>query len=199
MRNREDIKNEALAGLSEGSLGAAIGLSAGAPAFILGKDRMTQSAGKPTLKSYEAIEKLLHNLLDEGGYPADREINLDVRKGLSPNVTIGKLKDKLDFPTQVSPQVVAHEAGHLTPGSTVGKVLQRAGSVASARPWLAVPSALAMTGLSENMEPVAKAAPWVGGALLAATLGEEARANIRGAKLLEAVTKKMPISQKIRL
>lgn len=148
--------------------------------------------------------------LEEGG----RDIILDVvenRPGHAefirelkrpPGVSSGKnLRDIIRLSLGVAPETVAHEVGHATTGGKAGRVIRALGMRARHPLVAAAPSALAMSGvLGDGETPTyAKAAPWLGGGALAAILGEETRANLRGAKALKELGYAMPLKKRLKM
>lgn len=112
--------------------------------------------------------------------------------------------DRLAVSKGVSPATMAHEVGHLTSGSKAGKLLRDISLWARKKPALALPGLLALTGAAgkgDKEEPhlLAKSAPLVGGAQLASILGEESRANIRGAQLLKKIKAPLTAAQKLKM
>ncbi len=111
-----------------------------------------------------------------------------------------QLRDIIRLGLGVAPETAAHEVGHATTSGRAGKAL-RALSMRVRNPWVtAAPSVLALSGaLSEETPTYAKAAPWLGAGALAAILGEETRANIRGAKALKALGYDMTLKKRLKM
>jgi len=113
-----------------------------------------------------------------------------------------KARDLVVLGKGVAPETVAHELGHATGGPWATR-LRRLSTLARTPVASALPAALALTRAlgsdTEDLPITAKAAPWVGGAQLASILGEEARANLRGQKLLERIGYKMPLKGKAKM
>jgi hypothetical protein len=201
MRSREDIKNEGLAALAQGGFGAAAGASLGLPALIAGNERLQQwaSDGKGLSSADDIADKALQ-MLEAGGFDGDIIVNTK-GKTVPEFISARKGPNALHLPIGITPEIMAHEVGHATQTSKLDKAIHRLGVLASKKPMLALPSLMASAALADDpyMGAISKAAPWVGGGMLAATLAEEARANIKGAKILEALGTKMPMSKKLRL
>lgn len=111
-------------------------------------------------------------------------------------------KDQLQLSRNLSPELIAHEVGHITGNkSRLAKILNRlAGELRRPLP-LAIAPALALSGALSSKEDVptyAKAAPYLGTAQFASILGEEIRANIQAAKILKNVGYKLPLSQVLK-
>jgi len=113
-----------------------------------------------------------------------------------------KARDLLLLGQGAAPESVAHELGHATGGPWATR-FRRLSTLARTPAASAIPTILAMTGAlgsdTEDLPITAKAAPWVGGAQLASIIGEEARANLRGAKLLERIGYKLPLKGKAKM
>jgi hypothetical protein len=110
-------------------------------------------------------------------------------------------KEVIKVAPKSNPQTIAHEFGHAIQPNKLEKYLNIAALLSKHPAATALPSIMALSGglSSDEKTPVyAKAAPYVGGAQLAAILGEETRANIRALKLLKE--KGIPITalQKLR-
>jgi hypothetical protein len=165
-------------------------------------------------KDIPALQSLLERLIDAAKYDPGkgREVGF-IPTGQPGQASfirewVSKFKDRaprdiFQIGVGASPETVAHEVGHAAANSRAAKLL-RGISLNFARTPVGTtaPSLLALSGaLSPNEElPVqAKAAPYVGAGILAAILGEEARANIVGAKALEAIGKKMTTSDKLKM
>lgn len=100
-----------------------------------------------------------------------------------------------------NPLTIAHELGHAVQPNKFEKYLNIGSGLARTPLVTALPSILALSGgLSKDEEaPIhAKAAPFMGGALLASILGEETRANIRALRLLKQNGIPTTLLQKLR-
>ena len=110
-------------------------------------------------------------------------------------------REHLSLAPNSNPLTIAHEIGHAIQPNKVEKYLNIVSGLSRIPVATALPSILALTGgLSKKEEPPvwAKAAPWLGGAQLAAVLGEETRANIRALKLLKEKGINTTTLQKLR-
>jgi len=112
----------------------------------------------------------------------------------------GALRDILRLGLGAAPESVAHEAGHSVVGGKAGRLIRELGMRARSPLMAAAPTALALSGaLSKETPTHAKAAPYLGGAALAAMLAEEGRANIQGAKALQSIGYKMPLAKRLKM
>ena len=112
-----------------------------------------------------------------------------------------KARDILRLGLGATPESVAHEVGHVTPENRLSRALSKLSPLARSKPAQMLPALLAATALfgdpNKETPAIAKAAPYVGGAQLAAILGEEVRANRRSSKLLENIGYKTLLKQRI--
>lgn len=126
----------------------------------------------------------------------------------------GGLRDVLDISLKTSPGAIAHEVGHAAALSPASRALQDISlkiryplfgskkGLSRIQPVKSLPSLLALTGAIGNQDEnpaYAKAAPYLGGAMLTAILAEEARANLIGIKALERIGYTMPVSKKLKM
>jgi len=107
---------------------------------------------------------------------------------------------KFYFSAKNPATTIAHEVGHAAPKSRLALGNQYLAALGNHAYGMALPTALALTDIfnkGEETNPVAKAAPYVGGLLLASQLLEEGRANVRGAELLSKAGWKLPLKNRI--
>lgn len=110
-------------------------------------------------------------------------------------------REEIKVAPKSNPQTIAHELGHAIQPNRFEKNLNITSLLARTPLATSLPSILALSGgLSEGEEapPWAKAAPYLGGAQLAAITGEETRANIRALKLLKEKGIPLTTLQKLR-
>jgi len=207
--------HRALAGLSEGVAGATkasignIGLLALAPFIRRGRSAPPDLPPQFKTDTREALANLVATMTGGQNPSEGRNLRLDVLdepgkaslhvesrvKGRAP-------KDWLRLSRGISPETVAHEVGHATTGNKLERFSRYLSGIARSKPASFLPSLLALTGSigpeGKDGEPhaLAKAAPYVGGAQLASILGEETRANIRGARILDKI--KYPGAKSLR-
>ena len=213
-----EYAGRAVAGISEGAregvLGAALGLGTAAlmPKIREGVHATANIPPQFKTTTPEQIANLVDRLSRAGGRDpmVGRPLRVKVKSQpgyaefLSPftDPKGRKARDLLLLGQGVAPQTVAHEVGHATggPGATA---LRRLATLARTPVASGLPVALALTGAlgsdTEDLPLPAKAAPYVGGAQLATILAEEARANIRGQKLLEQIGYKLPFKGKAKM
>ncbi len=154
--------------------------------------RLLIAAGRKSVTE-EGYPIVVNPVLSRAGHAEFiREVN---RPGGKP------LRDIIRLSLGVAPETVAHEVGHATTGGRAGKALRALSMRVRGPLATAAPSVLALSGaLSDGETPVhAKAAPWVGGGILAAILGEEARANIRGANALKSLGYDMTLKKRLKM
>jgi len=122
-----------------------------------------------------------------------------IRESRPPRGSNRKAYDVLRVGLGATPESIAHEVGHATGGKT-RKLLNPSWAFRT-RAAMVAPSLLAATALlgdpDKDLPVAAKAAPYLGGAMLAAILAEEVRANMRGLKLLKRIGYKTPMKQSI--
>jgi hypothetical protein len=166
--------------------------------------------GKPgsddTAGVYNLVDKLTDAHISQGGsYHPETAVNVAPKNTANyyPKVWSKKnkewLAESVTLPSNATPETVAHEIGHLSPKSMWAKKLRSLADIAVSKKTRLLPAGLALSGAIPGLEPVSDAAPYIGGLQLATMLGDEAYANIRGAKLLEAIGHKMPIHKKLRM
>ena len=214
-----ELVHRALAGVGEGVRGAALssignlGLLALAP--LIRKGRVAPE-GLPTqfkTQTSEQLADLAYRMSMAGGRDPSqgRQLKLDILK--DPNkaslLREGKVKgraprDILRVSKGISPETLAHEVGHATAKTKTDDVIRSIAAWARKKPAKFAPGLLALSGIlgpKDQTEPhlLAKAAPLLGGAQLAATLAEESRANIRGTQILEKLRYKMPMTKKLKM
>jgi len=112
-----------------------------------------------------------------------------------------KARDIMRLGLNATPESVAHEVGHVTPENRLSKALSKISPIARSKPAQLLPALLAATALlgkpGEDTPTIAKAAPFVGAAQMAAILGEEVRANRRSTKLLKSIGYKPLLKQRV--
>ena len=209
-----------------GAAGAAPGMASTGVAGFLGSllNRILQQSKIKQVPGYDTSTiqgtmDLATKLINAGKYPSNRDLSIDVpvpafmqgRAGgaafmegtAAAALKRGKALDRLMLNPNLSPSIIAHEAGHATAKSPLSKLVRSMSAASQRKSIMAIPSLLALTGAiqGENGElpTTAKIAPYVGAAQLASILGEESRANISGAKLLKDIGHKMPISKRLRM
>lgn len=213
-----EYASRALSGMSQGLRGHAVTSAGGMGLLFLTPEIRNQAfaardvaSGIPT-KTPEQISGLADKLLRAGKRDPDigRKVIFQpmAEKGYADVVQEwtrkgGKSRDILRLGLDVAPESVAHEVGHLTGNAPWTKALRAVSGLSRTAPALALPSLLALSGaLSKNEEDVpayAKAAPIVGGAQLATILGEEARANVGGAKLMKNIGHAIPLLKRLKM
>lgn len=118
--------------------------------------------------------------------------------------TLGKdtpMPERVHLAIGSNPQTIAHELGHALHPSRLSNAMNIVGHLARHPVALAIPSVLALSGGLSNDEETptwAKAAPYLGGAQVAAVLGEETRANINALRLLKSKGIPLTTLQKLR-
>ncbi len=221
MTQKKELKpsehaTRALSGVSQGVRGALVpgfaglGLLALAP---LGRKITQDTSHVPPKFKTETVEQLADlsdKLLRAGGRNPDvgRKVILnptnkpgfaEVIQEYLPGKGRSKARDILRVGRGATPESIAHEVGHITPTNRFSKALSRISPIARHPLAQALPSLLAATSLlgkpDEEAPMVAKSAPFVGGAQLAAILGEEVRANTRASKLLKSIGYKPSLKQ----
>ncbi len=200
--------NRAIAAMSQGTREAVLPGAAGVGLLALAplvRDHLRDTSHVPEkfkTKTVEDLAKLTEKLLRAGG----RDPNVGRTVELIPMSTpgyakvvqeYGKIKggraprDFLHLGLNATPESIAHEVGHITPESSLGKVLSRLSPLLRKPIAQMAPGLLAATALlskpGEEPSVVAKAAPYVGGIQMAAILGEEVRANTRAMNLLKRI------------
>jgi hypothetical protein len=157
------------------------------------------------------LEKLVNKLVSAGGRNPEGkkrpfEIWLSKDQFAQVSSEYGKQKgrkarDVLYAKLKATPESLGHEIGHITHKAPLEKLLYRTSLYSRTPLGLAVPTLLAATGLlakpGEEAPITAKAAPYVGGAQLAAIVGDEVRASMRGTKLLKAIGYNSSLRQRI--
>ena len=213
-----DHGTRALAAASQGARDAALpgiaglGLLGLAPMYRkLTQDTKHVPSGFQT-KTQKELGDLIDRLLVAGGRDPEvgKELVVNAKKPpgfaeyrrefRAPRGSGRKARDFLYLGLNATPESVSHEIGHAT-GGRFGKALNAISQPLRTKPALAVPALLAATALlgdpDKDLPMVAKAAPYIGGAMLATVLAEEVRANMRGLKLLKQIGYKTPINQQI--
>lgn len=208
----------ALAGVSQGIRGAVLPGAAGLGLLSiapLARKLVKDTSHVPKAYRTETIDqltKLTDKILRAGGRNPDmgRPIFLDpvakpgaaevIQEYIKPKGQ-KKARDILRIGLNANPESIAHEVGHITPKTTLGKILSKVSPVLRSRPAQAVPAALAASALlgkyDEDAPAISKAAPYVGGAQLATIMAEETRANLRGSNILKRMGYKSPLKQRI--
>lgn len=214
-----ELTHRALAGVGEGVAGTAkasiwnLGLLALAPLVRKGRLAPANLPEQFRTGTSEELADLAHRMSIAGGRDPSkgRPLRLDVLKepGKASLFMEGKVKgrmprDRLRISKGVSPETLAHEMGHATGNTRADRFLREISRHARKKPALFAPGLLALTGAlggGEEGEPhaLAKAAPLLGAAQMASILGEETRANIRGAKILEKLRYAMPLKKKLKM
>lgn len=148
-------------------------------------------------------------IAEANGWPEERHltINMPVWGTAGPNYTPkfkeptagGKVVEKIQIPIGLADEIIGHELGHAMPKSKAGLFMRNLSGIVQRKPMMALPIALASTGLIDEDNPVAKAAPYVGAAQFAAILAEEMRANLRGHELLKTVGAHTNFRQLLRM
>ena len=201
-------------GMRESGLSAALGLGL---LPLMPKIRAMTQASKDVPTPFrtgtpEEIASLVSRLSEAGGRDPmqGRPLRVKVKpkpghaEFLSPFLDPKgrKARDLVLLGKGVAPETVAHELGHATGGPWATR-LRRLSTLARTPVGSSLPVALALTGAlgsdTDELPTVAKAAPYVGGAQLATILAEEARANLRGQKLLERIGYKVPLKGKAKM
>ena len=222
MANKNQLKpsehaTRALAAASQGVRGVATPAALSLPLLALApfsRKLLSDTSQVPkgfTTRTPQELSDLADKLLRAGGrnpYSKSRPIELKVTpepgkakaiQQLFPKKGRTKARDILQLGLKATPESVAHEVGHITPQNRFSKILSKLSPLARSKPGQALPALLAATALlgkpGEEPPTIAKAAPYVGGAQLAAILGEEIRANSRTTKLLKAIGYKSPLKQ----
>ena len=206
---------KAVYGASSGLIGSA---GVGAPGLlgVVGKkilDKVRQREIQPEgfrTNTADDTAQLIVKLLRAGKYPEktqDLAVNIThgptgfARRAVVPGTN--RRLSALQIALNSHPETIAHEVGHATPQTAITRGLGIASEIARSKPALAVPTLLALSGAlkdpDKEMPLPARMAPYIGGLQLAAILSEEARANIRGANLLQQIGKKMPLSNRLRM
>lgn len=198
--------------LAKSSVGN-LGLLALAPLIRRGREAPSGLPAYLRTTTEDDIARLAYRMSLAGGRdPAvGRELRLKVHddpgkasflmerkpKGRSP-------RDWIHVSKNIAPETLAHEVGHATSSGKSGRLLRALSSLAQKPAAKYLPSLLALSGVlgpRDEIEPhlVAKTAPLLGGAQLAAILGEETRANLRGIKIIKKIQGQMALKNKLKM
>jgi hypothetical protein len=127
------------------------------------------------------------------------EMQPDIEKAYS---RISKDKTVLGLSPKNTAETIAHELGHATPKSRAGRAIRFLSGMSRKPGMAALPTLMALSGVantSSDLNPVAKASPYVGGLMLASHLLEEGRANMRAEKLLRGAGWNRSLPTKLRM
>jgi hypothetical protein len=214
-----ELTHRAFAGVSQGAAGAAstalgqLGLLAFAPVLRqLAKAPKRGQAGFETQTMPQAAS-LLERMVHTSGRDPEKGTKLRAQFSSKPYEALygkGRLRssgqpiDLLRISKGLSPEVMAHEVGHAATTTRLSKALQTLSTIARSKPGLAAPTLMALTGAvgpsdEKDVHAFAKAAPLLGTAQMAAILGEETRANIRGSKILKNLGYKSSLGKRLKM
>ena len=214
-----ELTHRAMAGVSQGASGAAstalgqLGLLAFAPVL-----RQIAKAPSSVQKGFETqtvpqVSSLLQRLVDTSGRDPDQGKPLRIQITDKPHKAEygpGKLRrtgrdiDLLRISKGLSPEVMAHEVGHAAKNTRLDRAIQTLSNIARSKPGLAAPTLMALTGAvgpsdEKDVHAFAKAAPYLGAAQMAAILGEETRANVRGSQMLKRLGYASSLGKKLKM
>lgn len=214
-----ELTHRAMAGVSQGVAGAAstalgqLGLLAFAPAL-----RQLAKAPSNVQKGFETqtipqVQSLAQRLVEKSGRDPEQGRPLRVAISSKPHKAeygpakmrqTGRKIDRLLISKGLSPEVMAHEVGHAARTPRLDKAIQTLSTIARSKPGLAVPALMALTGAvgpsdEKDVHAFAKAAPYLGAAQMAAILGEETRANVRGSKILKRLGYASSLGKKLKM
>lgn len=215
-----ELIRRALAGMSEGAVTSAqaalpnLGLLALSPTIRKMHFAKNQLPGFET-QTTEQLVDLAQRMSEAGGRDPFKGKPLRVRLIDDPRkastmfehpwqVKGRKPIDRLMLAKGMAPEIMAHEVGHAVAKSPLEKALRFVSQYARKPAAQALPGLLALTGVAgpadqEKPHMLAQAAPYVGAAQLASIVGEEARANVRGANILQKLRLKMPITKRLKM
>lgn len=194
--------------------GATRGVFLGTPAVALSYGRafatpyINRLSFQPDPKLPTHTERALANLIQKLEIASKRVDPLGVSMKSPSGYTRmnigGAMADAIQVPVGAAPSVVAHEIGHATAPHKWEQLLRQANLryLRGTGPTV-LPTLLALSGgLSSDPEALpiqTKMAPYVGGGILAGILGEEARSNIRGMRLLKDIGHELSLAKKLKM
>lgn len=208
----------AVAGVSQGTVAAGTQGIAGLGLLALNpylRRILKETKNRPPefrTDTMESLGGLADRLSRAGGRNPDvgRPLVIDLQKTdgvtsvtreLWKKKTQPRARDVLNLGLGAKPESIAHEIGHVTADTRLGKLIGKIAPHLRSYPAQMIPSLLAATALLADPDKetpiVAKAAPYIGAAQLATILGEEVRANHRGLKLLKRIGYKTPLNKSI--
>ena len=197
--------HKALAALAGGSVGY-FGAGGTSDLANLAVGPWKAKLNTPVARDKAQTDQRMADIADAGGWAEDRELLTTYPEWGKGNANYhpaylenGKLVERLQLPIGSADEIIAHELGHAMPKGKAGLFIRNLAGKAQSKPMMALPVALAATGLIDEENPVAKAAPSLGAAQLASILAEEMRANIRGHELLKTVGAHTKLRQLLRM
>lgn len=214
-----ELTHRAFAGVSQGASGAAstalgqLGLLAFAPVLRrLAKAPSKVQAGFET-QTVPQVQSLAQRLVDKSGRDPNKgtplrvQLSKDTHKaqyGPAKVRRTGRKIDLLQLSKGLSPEVMAHEVGHAAKNTRLDRAIQTLSTIARSKPGRAVPALMALTGAlgpsdENDVHAFAKAAPYLGAAQMAAILGEETRANVRGSQILKQLGYASSLGKKLKM